>query len=119
MARVSIASPKRSNAARAGSLIDILYRKVTALARATRSPASERMMAARLDALADATFHLAGAPATNVAEASAKLAILCGRLREDLHPEIRGELITYLLAESIREDCRVLVEGGGDAEVAE
>nr|WP_281719412.1 hypothetical protein [Nitrosomonas nitrosa] len=116
---MSTASRKRSNATRASSLIDTLYREVTALARATRLPTSERAMAAQLDALADATMHLAGAPATNLAEVGAKLIILCARLREDLHPEIGGELITYLLAESIREDCRVLVEGGGDAEVAE
>ena len=53
-------------------------------------------------------MQLAEAPATCIAEAGAKLIILCARIREDLHPEVRGELITYLLAESIREDCRVL-----------
>jgi len=68
-------------------------------------------MAESLDALAMATMQLAEAPATSIAEASAKLTILCARLREDLHPEVRGELITYLLAESIREDCCVLADG--------
>ena len=107
---MSTASRDRKRAGSAESLIQTLYTEVTAASLATRSLASERAMAERLDALAMATMQLAEAPATNLAEAGAKLTILCARLREDLHPEVRGELITYLLAESIREDCRVLGE---------
>jgi hypothetical protein len=65
-------------------------------------------MARRLDLLAAATMQLAEAPATSLVGIGAKLTILCARLREDLHPEVRGELLTYLLAESIREDSRLL-----------
>lgn len=107
---MSTASRERPKQARAGGLIESLYTEVTALARVIRSPASDRAMASRLNALAMATMRLAGAPATSPGEAGAKLTILCARLREDLHPEIRDELITYLLAESIREDCRLLAE---------
>ena len=64
----------------------------------------------QLDELAGATALLAGAPALAMAEVVAKLTILCRRLREDLHPEVRGELITYLLAESVRDDCRLLAD---------
>ncbi len=105
---MSTASRDRKRAGTAESLIETLYTEVTAASLAARFPASERAMAERLDALAMATMQLAEAPATTIAEAGAKLAILCARLREDLHPEVRGELISYLLAESIREDCRVL-----------
>jgi len=70
-----------------------------------------------LDDLYDATAHLAGAPAASAGDVQAKLTILCARLRENLHPNHRGELLTYLLAEAVREDCRILfcdsVDSGG------
>lgn len=109
---MSTASRDRTGSARAGILVETLYTEVTALARAARLPASDRAMAERLDLLAAATMQLAEAPATSLVGIGAKLSILCARLREELHPEARDELITYLLAESIREDCRVLADGG-------
>jgi hypothetical protein len=90
------------------TLVEQLYREVTALSRAVRRPASDRRKNEQLDELADATLLLAQAPALNFAEVVAKLTVLCSRLREELHPEIRGELIDYLLAESVLEDCRTL-----------
>jgi len=61
-----------------------------------------------LDDLYDAAAHLAGAPSASAEDVLAKLTILCARLRENLHPGHRGDLLTYLLAEALREDCRLL-----------
>ena len=112
---MSTASPDRAKREKDSdvTLVDELYRQVTALSRALRLPASDRLKARQLDDLAEATLLLAGAPALTIGEAVAKLIVLCSRLREDLHPEVRGELIAYLLAESVLEDCRIL---GGDHE---
>jgi len=96
---------------RAASLASQLYAEVTALSRAARIPASDRVKNRQIDELAEATLLLASAPALTIADVVAKLTVLCSRLREDLHPEIRGELLSYLLAESVREDLRLL---GGD-----
>lgn len=90
------------------ALVEELYREVTALSRAVRMPASDLRKNQQLDELAEATVSLTQAPALSLAEVVAKLTVLCSRLREDLHPETRGELIDYLLAESVLEDCRVL-----------
>ena len=110
---MSTASPDRAKRENDGdvTLVEELYRRVTALSRAIRMPASDRRKNRQLDDLAEATLLLAGAPALTMSEVVAKLIVLCGRLREDLHPEIRGELIDYLLAESVLEDCRVLDVG--------
>jgi len=112
---VSTASPDRAKRANDSdvTLVEELCRRVTALSRAVRMPTSDRRKNRQLDELAEATLLLAGAPALTFGEVAAKLIVLCGRLREDLHPEIRGELIDYLLAESAMEDCRIL---SGDRE---
>jgi len=62
------------------------------------------------DALQAATAKLAQAPALSPAEIMAKLSILCARLRETLHLDAGDELVTYLLAESVREDCRLMAD---------
>ncbi len=107
---MSIASPDQARRVKDGdvTLVEELYRRVTALSRAVRTPTSDLLMNQQIDDLADATLLLAEAPAVTIAETAAKLVVLCSRLREDLHPEVRGELITYLLAESVLEDCRLL-----------
>jgi hypothetical protein len=105
---VSTGSRSRRRQDSAATLVDDLSRQVTALSRDVREPAPERQKTRQINELSEATLLLAGAPALSIDEVAAKLAILCGRLREDLHPEVQGELVTYLLAESIREDCRIL-----------
>jgi hypothetical protein len=51
------------------------------------------------------TRCLAQVPARTLGEIEAKLAVLCARLHEDMNPDIRGEVITWMLAESVRHDC--------------
>ena len=112
---MSTASPDRAKREDDGdvTLVEELYRRVTALSRAVRMPAADRRKNRQVDDLAEATLLLAGVPALIFSEVGAKLTVLCSRLRETLHPEIRGELIDYLLAESALEDCRIL---SGDRE---
>ena len=76
------------------TLVLELYREVTALSRTIRTPTSERRMNWLRDELYEATLRLAGAPSSLPADIDAKLAVLCGRLREDVHPAHRGELLT-------------------------
>ena len=106
---MSTASRKRNRTARNdASLVAQLCGEVSALSRRAVGPAPDRVMNRLLDDHYDATAHLAGAPSASAADVQAKLTILCGRLRENLHSGHRGELLTYLLAEAIREDCRLL-----------
>ncbi len=92
-------------------LVADCYREVTSLSRASLDPTSDRRMNRLQAALYAAPAALAAAPSIASADMDKKLAVLCARLRENLHPEHRGELLTYLLAESVREDLRLL---GGD-----
>ncbi len=92
------------------TLVVECYREVTSLSRASLDPTSDRRMNRLQEALYEATAVLAAAPSIDIADVQAKLAILCARLREHLLPEHRGELLTYLLAESVREDLRLLVD---------
>ena len=74
------------------------------------SPASDERMNALLDELFVVTTRLAQAPARDAKVLSLKLDVLCRRLREDVAPENRGDVLTYLLAEAIRGDHAVLQE---------
>jgi hypothetical protein len=66
-------------------------------------------MSRLLDDLAEATAHLASAPSISPEDVQTKLAVLCAHLRENLHLGDTGELLSYLLAEGVREDCRILL----------
>jgi hypothetical protein len=92
------------------TLVAERYREVTSLSRASLDPTSDRRMNRLQGALYEATAALAAAPSIAAPDMKSKLTILCARLRENLHPEHRGELLTYLLAESLREDLRLLCE---------
>jgi len=63
------------------------------------------------DKLIQVTSRLVHATSTDPGDISDKLTILCSRLREILHPADGGELTTYLLVESIREDFRLGADG--------
>ena len=93
------------------SLVGQLYGEITALMRAVTSPTSDRRMNQLCDELIQATSGLVHAASADPRDISDKLTILCSRLRENLHPADGGELITYLLAESIREDFRLGADG--------
>jgi hypothetical protein len=107
---VSTASSKRRQRAKdsGGTLVEDLYRRVTALSYATRVPSSDRSMNRQIGELVETTLALAGAPALNLTDTILKLIVLCSRLRADLHPDVQSELVSYLLAESTLEDCRVV-----------
>lgn len=90
------------------TLVAECYRQVASLSRAILDPTSDRRMNRLQDALYGATAKLAAAPSVANSDVQAKLTVLCARLRENLHPDHRGDLLSYLLAESIRDDCRLL-----------
>jgi len=107
------AKPKcLANLAVADDLVVDRYRVITRLLAMTGLPQPDDAAMELQSELVDATFGLAQAPATAMAGVQFKMAILCQRLREDLHVDCVGEVLTYLLAESVREDCRVMADGG-------
>jgi len=101
-----------ATAAAADDLVVDRYRAITRLLSITALPQPDDAAMALQSELVDATFGLAQAPATAMTGVQLKMAILCQRLREDLHVDCVGEILTYLLAESIREDCRIMADGG-------
>jgi len=78
-------------------------------------PASDADMHRRLDELAEFTRCLAQAPARTLTELEMKISVLCARLRESIRPESRGDVLTWMLAESLRHDCYLIapVRGPG------
>ena len=94
----------------AETLVQRLYREIETLYRDTAQPAPDDEMNARVAALFEAITKLAQAPATKPAELVLKLDVLCRRLGEYLDPADWGGVLTYLLATSIRDDCRLLVD---------
>ncbi len=92
------------------TLVARLHAEATRLAVSIASPASDERMNALLDELFVVTTRLAQAPGQNAKDLSLKLDSLCRRLREDVAPENRGDVLTYLLAEAIRGDHAVLQE---------
>ena len=106
-----IASRKQAKGSIRGgdaTLVAVCYRQVASLSRTILDPTSDRRMNRLQDALFEATATLAAAPSVATSDVQAKLTVLCARLRENLRPDHLGELLTYLLAESIRDDCRLL-----------
>lgn len=78
------------------------------LSRTILDPTSDLRMNRLHDALYEATATLAAAPSVATSDIHGKLTVLRARLRENLRPNHRGELLSYLLAEFIRDYCRLL-----------
>ena len=98
------------------TLVATLYAQLIGLLRERTQPLPDRRSDELTAEVFEATVQISNAPAECAADIDLKLAVLCGRLREHLHPEHHGELVSYLLAESIREDCqiwRVMADTGG------
>lgn len=111
MSTASRKAARRSQRDRDVTLVAAYYRDVTSLSRASRDPTSDRRMNRLQAALYESIAVLVAAPSVNALDVQAKLTILCVRLREHLHPDHLGELLTYLLADSLREDLRLLSGG--------
>lgn len=92
------------------SLVQRLHDEVAALTRATALPQTDEAMTTRLDQLFGAACRLAQAPAVTATDLDLKLAVLCRRLREHLDPDDRGAVLTYLLAEAVRDEHSLLAE---------
>ena len=91
-----------------GALITGLHARIIECWRIISVACPDGAMNCHLDELAEMTRCLSQAPARTLAELEIKLAVLCSRLRDEVRPEIRGEVITWMLAESIRHDCRLI-----------
>ena len=90
------------------TLVARLHAEAMRLTVSIAIPASDERMNALLDELFTVTTRLAQAPARDAKDLSLKLDVLCRRLREDVAPENRGDVLTFLLAEAIRGDHAVL-----------
>ena len=86
------------------TLVARLHAESMRLTVSIASPTREERMNALLDELFAVTTRLAQAPAQNANDLSLKLNVLCRRLREDVAPENRGDVLTSLLAEAIRDE---------------
>jgi hypothetical protein len=92
----------------AKSLIEQIYERVMLLEAMSAESCPEQDMGKRLDDLFSAATMLSQAPAGSIGDVALKLDVLCRRMRESTSPEHSGEVLTYMLAESIRSDCCVL-----------
>jgi hypothetical protein len=92
------------------TLVARLHAEASRLVVSIASPASDERMGTLLDELFVVITRLAQAPARDAKDLSMKLDVLCRRLREDVDPENRGDVLTYLLTEAIRGDHTVLQE---------
>ena len=90
------------------TLVQRLHGEVSALTRATAFPQSDDAMTARVDALFTVSTRLSQAPSLTAADLYLKLSVLCHRLRDQLDPDDRGGVLTYLLAEAVRDDHLLL-----------
>ena len=95
------------------TLVARLHVEAGRLAVAIASPATDERMNTLLDELLSVTAKLAQAPACDAKDISLKLDVLCRRLREDVAPEYRGDVLTYLLAEAIRDEVALRNAGPG------
>lgn len=93
------------------SLVQRLHDEVAALTRATAFPQSDDVMTARVDALFTVSTRLSQAPSLTAVDLDLKLSVLCRRLRDQLDPDDRGGVLTYLLAEAVRDDHLLLTHG--------
>lgn len=101
-------SPAMADPVTPEPLIPQLHERIVEGWRLIAIPAADDEMHRRLDEVAELTRCLAQAPARTLCELELKLAVLCTRLREDMRPEIRGEVLSWMLAESIRHDCYLI-----------
>jgi hypothetical protein len=90
------------------TLVQSLYQDTQKQRRAMISPLPDEEMNEGLEQLSALVTNIASAPAETTTDIRLKMEILCARLREHLHPEISGEVLDYLLAESIRDDLDVM-----------
>jgi hypothetical protein len=90
------------------TLVARLYAEAMRLTVSIAFPTSDGRMNALLDELFAVTTKLAQVPAQDANDLSLKLSVLCQRLREDIAPENRGDVLTVLLAEAIRGDHTAL-----------
>jgi hypothetical protein len=82
--------------------------EINTLTRAIAAPVPDREMNRLLDELFAATTALTHFPSQTVSDLDRKLDILCRRLREFLEPDDHAAVLTYLLAQNIREEVQVL-----------
>jgi hypothetical protein len=88
---------------------------IAAITRQMAGSRTDHHMNRHAEELFTAITSLAHAPATNGKDLAAKLEVLCRRLREFVNPDQRGEVLTVLLAESIRDEVSVLVNSAGSS----
>lgn len=86
------------------TLVQRLYRDAQIQRRALTRPCPDKEMNAGLELLFTLTASIASAPSETAHDLRLKIEVLCARLREHLQPEHEGELLDYLLADSIRDD---------------
>jgi hypothetical protein len=98
--------PKRP--AHAETLVQTLSGEIETLTKKMSHPTSDKVMNGYVEELFETTASLANVPVQNFLDILIKMDVLCRRLREDLHPDRRGEILTYLLAESIRDECLLI-----------
>ena len=82
--------------------------EINALTLSIAGPLSDAEMNARLEELFAATVSLTHFHARSFADLDHKLDILCRRLREFLEPDDHSSTLTYLLAQTIREEVQTL-----------
>lgn len=90
------------------TLVEELYVDVCRLQRKLMGTMGAAQMAERVNTLEEATEHLAQAPAGTVRDILFKLEIFCARLHRGLQLTYREDALTYILAESCRQDMRLL-----------
>ena len=90
------------------TLVQQLYDEGLAQRRALVHPCPDEEMNEGLEALFSITTNMANPSSQNAADLHQKMEILCNRLREDLNTEHRGEVLNYLLADSIRNDLMLV-----------
>jgi RecB family exonuclease len=91
------------------TLVHRLYQDILKQRSALTHPCPDKEMNAGLELLASLTTSIANAPAETATDVRLKVEVLCARLREHLHPENEGELLDYLLADSIRDDLLMVL----------
>jgi hypothetical protein len=97
------------------ALIAQLHAEIVKIWRLMALTAGDDETNRRLDELAEMTRCLAQAPARTLCELEIKISVLCARLREEKHPEVRGEVLTWMLADSIRHDCHLIAPVRGQS----
>jgi hypothetical protein len=92
------------------SAISSFYEEFMRLAEDIAEPCADAEMNRRLNAYADTAVRIAQLPAVSGRDLRLTASALSRRLRENLSVDYQGEVIDYLLAESIRADLERLEE---------